>query len=230
MKHLIILIAAVAVIIAMKISKKNKLKIIIAFLIVVALTGAYNTLTRLGGLVSMIRPFNQLFYQTQYLDDGIYADSILPHIVDGKKVYTKDDINHLVFDMNGSPAWEVHLDEIHYGINSENSLKAFGAETIRDASLNDVIISDEMRKDFEVLGYANDMLRYSAAVGFEPESYWNYFHHCYIYNDRGVPLQIYLHVTDMDSDLVALWQKVPEGYGEDLYIMDKDYFEENVKH
>lgn len=230
MKHLIILIAAVLTAFAMKKFKKNRIQIIIVFLVCIAFIGGYNTFTGLNRLVPMIRPFNQLFYQPEYLDEGIYADSVLPLIINDRKIYTKDDIKHFEFDMNGEAVWEYVLNDIHYGVNSENILKAFGAETLRDASLNDATITEDIKKDFEILGSANDMYRYSGAVGYGQEEYWNYFHHCFMFNDHASPLKIYLHVTDMDSELVALWQKIPKGYGEDLFIMDKDYYEKNVKH
>lgn len=229
MKHLIILILAVIAIIAIRVFEKFKVQLIIAFLLCITLVSGLYTLRNINGVVSFVRPTNQLFYQSEYLEDGMYPDAILPLIVKDRKVYTKDDIKHFEYDMSGEALWEEDLRDIHYGINSENLLKAFDADTVRDSSMNDAIITDDIQKDFEVLGAANDMLRFSGVVGSGTEEYWNYFHHYYVYTAYGMPMNVYLNVNDMDSELVALWQKVKKGYGENLYIMNKDYYDKNVK-
>lgn len=236
MKHLLIAVLAIITIVMIRIFKNFRKQIILAFLLCITLVSFMVTIKDIGGLVNLVRPFNQLFFQPEFLEEGVYADSILPLMVEGKTVYTKDDIEHFEYDMNGEALWEYNLWDIHYGINSENLLKAFGADTIRDSSMNGITITGDTQNDFELLGSANDMLRFSGVVGDGDEEYWNYFHHYYIYTVHGSPSHIYLHIDDKgsllkgsDAELVAIWQRIPDKLGEDLYIMDKEYYDKNVK-
>lgn len=234
MKHLIIILVAIATVIACKLLKKNKNLILMLFLTSVIIISAFFMLRDIGSLNDYIRPLNQLFYQEEFLEDGIYADAILPIMVKGKTVYTKDDIFVPDFDMDGEPVWEPQINKINYGINTENLLKEFGARTIRDKSLNDVTVPDSLKSEFEDLGYANDMLRFSGAAGYYTEEYGNFFHHYYLYTAHGSPLHIYIHqdekgglINDCGSELVVLWEGLPHPeYGENIYIMDKEYFDE----
>ena len=236
MKHLLILIFAIITIVLIRIFKNFRKQIVLAFLLCITLVSFAVTIKDIGGLVDLVRPFNQLFFQPEFLEEGLYADSILPLMVEGKTVYTKDDIEHFEYDMNGEAIWEYNLYNIHYGINSENLLKAFGANTVKDSSMNETIITDDIQNDFDLLGSANDMLRFSGVVGDGTEEYWNYFHHYFVYTVHGSPMHIYLHIddkgsllNDQDSELVAIWQRIPDKHGEDLYIMDKDYYDKNVR-
>lgn len=236
MKHLLILVLAAITIVLIRIFKNFRKQIVLAFLLCITLVSFAVTIKDIGGLVDLVRPFNQLFFQPEFLEEGLYADSILPLMVEGKTVYTKDDIEHFEYDMDGEAYWELDLQDIHYGVNSENLLKAFGANAVRDPSMNGTIITGDIQNDFELLGSANDMLRFSGVVGDGTEEYWNYFHHYYIYTAHGSPSHIYLHIDDKgsltkgsDAELVAIWQRVSEKYGEDLYIMDKEYYDKNVR-
>lgn len=234
MKHLIILILAIATIIAIRVFSQYKTRIVIAFLAGITIVSAVVTFMNTDRLMDLIRPVNQLFYQPDFFEKDMYPDAIFPLMLRGKTIYTKDDIKTYEYDMTGPPTWEYELEWIHHGINSENLFKVFGANPIRDASLNDVVLTDKIKNDFERLGPSNDMYRASSAVSYFTEEYGNYFHHTYMYSsEHAIPLSIYLHVEDDGSlvndsgtDLVAIWEEIPGLYGENLYIMSRDYFDE----
>lgn len=230
MKQLVVLLLAVIALLAIRFFKNYTRQIILAFLICITIVSGFFMLRDIGGLTDFIRPYNQLYYQSEFLKDGLYSDAILPLMVKDKTVYVKDDLEDIDLSTFGPDHWEAHLDEIHYGVNTESLLNAFGANVKRDESLNDIVVTDDIQKDFEDFGSANDMLRFSGAVGNIEEKYGNFFHHQYIFYSKGQPLHIYLHLNDKgslisgtDDELVVLWQKKDEGFGEDIYIMDKEY-------
>ena len=165
-----------------------------------------------------------------------YPGAVLPLIVADKTVYVKDDFNHPEFDMNDPEApWELHLKEIYYGINSRNLLRAFDANVVADPSLNGITITKEQAESFTDLGRSNDLYRFSSAANDIDVEYGNYFHYYYYYTARGEEMHVYLQAFDAkeltpvdDTDLVAIWQELEDGYGENLFIMTKSYYDKEV--
>lgn len=234
MKHLAILILAVVAAILIRICKNHKMQLIVGFLLCITLFSLFLTIRDADGLVSFNRSTNQLFYQPEFIDEGLYPDAFMPLLVKGKTIYTKDDINYFDYEAEDDSHWEVRLGEINYGRNSKSLLETFGAETIADSALNDIIVTDEYLKDFQTMGLSNDMFRSSCAVNDITSKFGNYFHYYCYYGAFGLPSHVYYHVDDKgsllngsDAEFVALWQYVDGGYGEDLFIMDKEYFEEH---
>ncbi|MCR4685624.1 MAG: hypothetical protein K5649_09170 [Lachnospiraceae bacterium] len=220
----------------LKWKKEYGLVLLIGVLSVLILANAafsYRDLTR---LVPMTTTVNQLPYQIGYPEEGAYPGAILPLMVSGKTVYTKNDIEHYEFDMSDPEApWEHALNSIYYGLNSRNLLSAMDAKVIADDSLNDLQISEEITGKCVDLGFSNDTYRYSHAVNDIPEEYGNYFHYYYIYTANGAPMHIYLGASDPlsltpegEEELYAIWQKKEQGCGEDLYIFDREFYEKEV--
>ena len=227
MKHLAILILAVIAVILIRICKNHKIYVIVGFLLCVTCFSLFITVREIGGVVTLNRSTNQLFYQPEFLDEGIYPDAFMPLLVKGKTIYTKDDIEYFDFEADPDDShWETRLININYGRNSKYLLETFGAKIIEDSSLNDIMVTDDLLDDFQTMGLSNDMFRSSSAVNDITAKFGNYFHYYVYYSASGSPSCVYYHVDDMDAEFVALWQRV-EGYGENLFIMDKEYFEEH---
>ncbi|MCR5267846.1 MAG: hypothetical protein K6E16_04970 [Lachnospiraceae bacterium] len=210
--------------------------ILIGVLALLVFANAAFSYRDLLGLVPMTRTCNQLPYQTGYPEEGAYPGALLPLMVSGKTIYTRDDIRHFEFDMSDPVApWELYLGEIYYGINARNLLKAFGADVVADERLNEITLPEGTSEKCMDLGYSNDLYRYSFAVNDIPEEYGNYFHYYYYYTANGVPMHIYLGANDLSSftpdgegELYAIWKVTEGGPGEDLYLFDRDFYEKEV--
>lgn len=206
---------------------------VLLVLILVNAAFSYRDLTR---LVPMTTTCNQLPYQIGYPEEGAYPGAILPLMVSGKTVYTKNDIAHYEFDMSDPVApWENVLYKIYYGLNARNLLSGMGANVIPDKSLNDVVVTAEIREKCVDLGFSNDLYRYSFAVNDISEEYGNYFHYYFLYSEHAPPMHIFLGANDPASfaplgeeSLVAIWQKIEGSAGEDLYILSMDFYEKEV--
>ena len=231
-----IVIIGLAVIAGLIIRKNRKYtgRILLALaLIMTAMSALYNV-RNLNSLLKFVRPFNQAFYQTAFLDEGEYPDSFLMSLLEGKTVYVKDD----VYMINEA---EEHGKNFNYALyharNEYYFLDYLKTDLIKDASMNDVIVTDDLiSRDFESLGQINYMLRYSflyVDLPYESANYFAYYWYYYEYLDR---IDAYM-CTEADSkgetvftsnDLVMFWNTVDGVEEEDLYIMTRDYYENNL--
>ena len=210
--------------------------IVSGILIILTAGNLLFSVRRIKNLVPLYTSFSQMADMEG--EAGLsYPGAILPLIVSGKTVYAKDDFSHLEFDMSDPEApWELQLKDIYHGINSRNLLEASGANVVCDPAFNESEITKEQAVRFTDLGYSNDLYRFSCAANDIDVEYGNYFHYYYYYTAKGQPMHIYLYAEDADAftperdeELVALWQPVEKGYGEDLYIMTKSWFDREVQ-
>ena len=235
MRYVLILLLAAALLLLMHFKKAYRSRILLGALLVLFLGNLFFSLRDLEGIVPFTSTKEQLFYNADHPEET-YPGAILPLIVSGKRIRVKDDITRYEFDMSDPVApWELHLGEIYYGLNSKNLLAAMGAELVPDSSINDVKIEEDAAGQFTVLGASNDLYRFSCAANDIPEEYGNYFHYYYYYTAHGRPMYIYLNADDVsaltpagEEELVALWQRLPKGCGENLFIMSRDYYDREV--
>ncbi len=217
--------------------KADKIIILACVFLLLAGANALFSFRDLPRLVPMTQSVNQLPYQQGYPEEGAYPGALLPLMVSGKTVYAKNDIQHYEFDMSDPIApWELVLPKIYYGLNSRNLLSVMGADIVPDDTLNKVLITDEVRDRCTDLGFSNDLFRYSCAANDIPEEYGNYFHYYYFYSVNSDPMHIYYGCSDPrqltpagDEDLVAIWQKKTNGFGEDLYLFSRDFYDREVQ-
>ncbi len=236
MKHVLILLLGALMLLLMRRKKEYRIKILCSGLILIAGVNLFLSVRDLPKLVPFTRSTNQMFYQPQYLSEGTYPDAILPLMISGKTIRTKDDIREYTFDLSDPDApWENLLHEVYYGVNSRNLLESMGANVVADQGLNDVVIRKEAEADFESLGMSNDMYRFSFPFNDFPGEYANSFHYYCYYTAFGLPMQVRIpkgdaqaFLPDSTEDLVAIWERIPEGFGEQLYLMSRSYYEKEV--
>lgn len=212
-----------------------RLPLIFTVLSALILLNLFFSLRDLPGTVAFTKTTSQLFYNSDHPEET-YPGALLPLIVADKTVYVKDDITHYEFDMTDPDSpWEDNLGGIYYGMNSKNLLEAGGAKVISDSSLNDAVVSKEQAASFADLGQSNDLYRFSCATNDISEEYGNYFHYYYMYTVSGAPMHIYVNAETVqqltpegDAQLVALWQRVDAGFGEDLFLMSREYYDKEV--
>ena len=235
MRYVLILLFAAVLLPLMHFKKAYRSRILLLALGVLFLGNLFYSARDLKGIVPFTTTKEQLFYNAEHPEES-YPGAILPLIVAGKQIRVKDDITHYKFDMSDPVApWELHLGEIYYGLNSKNLLAAMDAELIPDSSLNDVKVEADAPEKFTILGASNDLYRFSCAANDIPEEYGNYFHYYFYYTAHGRPMYIYLNADDVgaltpdgEEELVALWERLPKGCGENLFIMSREYYDREV--
>ena len=238
MKVIFVAIVTVITCILLFIRRQYKKLIIGGYLSVIILFGAYYNyaVLKLMPDVSFHRPFSQTFYQKEFLDTGEYPDSLLPLILSGKTVYTKDD----PMDFEDADAMGKNwMYGFYHQRNAVSYLDMIEASAVSDESLNGTMLTKtQIDEDFHKLGPANDMLRYSFICTDFWDEVGNFFNYYWYYSTHLSEIDVYLN-TDPDSngediasagELVLLWDS-PEGAKEEenLYIMTKAYYEENVR-
>ena len=91
-------------------------------------------------------------------------------------------------------------------------------------------VMEARRNDFNDLGIANDMLRYTFLLNKEHSKETKYFWYSWYYYSFAREESYFPHVYVMmdevvDADeLVAIWDE-----GENLYVMTGDYYENSLK-
>ncbi|MCR4806114.1 MAG: hypothetical protein K5857_00425 [Lachnospiraceae bacterium] len=234
MRYLALIVPALAG--GLIIRKKNKYtnRILLVLGIVTALAACLYNIRTMGRLLTFIHPINQTFYQTDFLNEGSYPDSLLYMVLKDKTVYVKDDVY-----MIGDP--EKHGKTFNYALyharNEYYLLEYLNTNLIKDASMNGLLISDEKTEsDFASAGGINDMLRYCFLYGdllYESANYFAYYWYYYEFLDH---IQAYV-CTQTDSQgetvftsdsLVMFWNTVDGVEEEDLYIMTRDYYEKEI--
>ena len=212
MRYAAIIGMAAAAAIAIRIKKEYTGRILACFGTVMIIMGALYNYRLMDKVLPSIRPVNQTFYQTDYLENGEYPDSLLMMLFKGKTVYVKDDF-YTVFDTEQEG--KTFLYAYYHARNMYWFLERAGADYIKDASMNDMRVEDAVREgDFARLGYTNDMFRYCFLYNDlidEPGNYFNYYWYFYEYLDA---VSAYVcEKTDSkgetvftSDELVVLWQ------------------------
>ena len=235
MRYIVIvgLAAAAGILIRKKNEYRNMILLILGLLTVI-MSALYN-IRNLNSLIEFVHPFDQAFYQKEFFETGKYPDSLLLPLLEGKKVYVKDDVY-----MMGQP--EQHGKTFNYALyharNAYYLLEYLHTDLIKDADMNDVLVSDELvSREFASLGPINDMQRYCFLYGDLPFESANYFAYYWYYYEFLDEIRAYI-CTETDSqgetvftsdDLVILWNTVDGIEEEDLYIMTKDYYDSEFK-
>lgn len=234
MRYLVIIGLAVTAGILIRCKTKYRNRILICFgAVMVLMSGLYN-IRLLGKLLQFYRPVNQTFYQTAFLDNGEYPDSLLMLLFKDKTVYVKRDHVYLY------QAEEQHKNFMYAFYHAKNAyrfLEYAGAEVVRDRDMNEITLADSVIKsDFDELGITNDMFRYCFMYNDITEEQGNYFSYFWYYYEYLDTIRAYMN-TDQDvngqtvfdaDELVVLWNTADGVEEEDIYIMTKGYYDSEV--
>ena len=78
MKHILVIVAGIAVYFLVRLKKTYRTQILLVFLGVLACVSLVFTCVNIGGTVTLTGSKNQLIHQPSFVRDGIYPDTILP--------------------------------------------------------------------------------------------------------------------------------------------------------
>ncbi len=235
----VIFITAVTIIICVLLILKREYRkqLLLAYGLIVICFSAYYNEKLLDTIMTFHRPVFQTFYQMEYPGTGEYPDSLLPLLLSGKKVYTKDD-GYKDFEEaeREGRSW---LYGFYHMRNTVRYLKFIKAKVEPQKDMNGTMLTGEqIEKDFYNLGPANDMYRYSFLGTDFNDEIGNYFTYYWYYSGHLSEIDVYVN-TSPDSkgedigtsdELVVLWDS-PEAPKEEenFYLMTKTYYEENVR-
>lgn len=227
-------LAVVAGLIIRKNSKYRNRVLLAAGLVMVLMSLLYN-LRSLSSMLEFVRPTNQAFYQTDFLEEGNYPDSLLMLLFEGRKVYVRDDA-YLI----GEP--EKHGKNFNYALYHARTeyyfLEYLDTDLIKDAGMNEEVVTDKLLdRDFESVGPVNDMLRYCFLYGDLPYESANYFAYYWYYYEYLDEVRAYVcnkadskgETVFTSDELVMFWNVYEGREEEDLYIMTRDYYDTVVK-
>lgn len=227
MKYLLALVLCVACLIALNINpfKKHKGYVLaVAAAAVIVMFVIYNVRT-LDLILPIYSHTNQVFYQDEFEEDGLYPDAFLPYLFKGKTVYTKNDKSESV---EAAKALGYDYTYYYYHVNNcVNYLKSVGANVISDDSYNSVELNDAQKDVFMDFGYANDMFRNTFNLSDEVGEHSNAFHYYWFYAYHVGEMHIYVCPTQLKEcdEILVLWDNKEN---EDFYIISKDYYEREV--
>lgn len=227
MKYVVIYGLAIVVMILILIKKEYRTKIICGYLLcVIGLNIVYNFRV-LPLIAPFYHPYNQSFYQMEFLENGEFPDAFVPMVVNGKSIITPND--PLTIDESTAEGRD-WLYAYYHITNITNYMKLNKADVINDESLNGIYVKEENQKDFYDLGYANDMFRYTFLCNDFWEELGNYFTYYWYYYENLSEMHFYINPEGMDAaeELVLLWDNSNGKENEDYYLMTKDYFEREV--
>lgn len=221
------LIAGVLAAVIIKIKKEYRYQITFAYFIAVILLNTVVNVYGIDKVQNFHTTVNQLVYQEEYADNKEYPDALINLLIGGKTVYMKDDEETLYTVTLKNFEW---LYSYYHYRNPSEYFRHYGSNVVHDKTLNNSVINAEKQKDFEDIGYANDMLRNVCLYHPDNTGAADYFYHYAYYRAYVNSMHIYVNfdgITDKD-ELVLLWQLQTGNEGdetEDLYLMTKDYYD-----
>ena len=227
-------------------SSNAKNIIIISVFVLLIAANIYSYMSGFGEQPPMYHPHisNQTMYMPEYLKDGMRPDALLRAIVKKKKVAYWSDFHPYTeypshgHDHSDDPNVDVFFSYSYY---SDNNYGLFFKKYAGGAEIDDTLpepglvtkVMDEKKRDkyFTYIGFTSDMLRNSFLVNEDREYVNSYFHYSYFYydlDDETMDRNYHAYLAPKDiaeaDDLVAIWDSY-----ENLYLMSRDYYEENIK-
>ena len=174
---------------------------------IVCLFAFYNLRTA-NLILPFYHPTNQMFYQPEFAEEGLYPDSFLPYLLKGKTVHISDYGVDLDADCNSFYAWvegRVMTKDIM------NILENFGADVvITPANENEIlaesISSEKSRALCFDLGGFNDAFRYAFFHNDLNTEFGNGFYYYWFYSSSMKPFNLLVDpkTAEADADLYVL--------------------------
>ncbi len=193
----------------------------------------YN-LFRLDGILPFYQYHTQAMYHETFLEEGIYPDLFFRLLLKNKSVSVRDNLLSMKEIEKTKDDYyksgKSYFYPYYHGWNTYNFVEAFSKEVVQDDALNGQRVSEEVRnRDFLDFGAVNDMLRYSFLLSKYEGEMGRYFNHYWYYNhfiDSEIHMYVCLKGLEESRDLVVLWE---EDSLEHIYVMSKEYYEEEVE-
>ena len=187
----------------------------------------YNVRT-IDRIITVYHPKDQTMYQREFLEKGEYPDAFLGEFLKGRTVYTPDDVyDTSQEDKLVETYGDYWLYYWYHAVNMLNFLELSDAEVVKDASLNEVVLSEEQKSFFQDLGPANDMLRYTFPLSPYSQEWGNAFYHYWFYGSFIGDSRIYICPEGIKDagELVVIWQRTGEHDTDSYYIASKEYYD-----
>ncbi len=213
--------------------KKRKGLVLVLYAVTVVLVFCVYNFRTMGNIIRSYHPTNQSLYQPEFVEGGDLSDAFLEELFKGKTVYTPDDAYITDYEAGGdfdSLVGNYWLYYYYHAVNMWSFLDLAGSDVIKDASLNDTILSDEQKTYFKDLGSANDMLRYIFPLSPYSFECGNAFYHYWFYSTFIGDSRVYICTDDISDakDLVVIWQHELEHDTESYYIASKEYYDDVI--
>jgi len=227
MRHLVIIVLAIAAAVGMHIMKKHREKIFIATIFMAALICGVYSFTHADSVLASVRPLNQTFYTPDFINSQEFPDAFLRLYLKDKTVYTKNDYWTQEMCDEAGLNWTYSVYHVH---SMKRYLDSVGAGVVMQDEINSVTVPSELRADFEDLGYINDLLRNTMMYTEYDSEVGNYFFYLWYYRDKASSSNMYVNADSLEgeNELVLIWQQ-KDGQNqetEDMYLMGKTYFDE----
>ena len=223
-------------IITLFLNKKIRVIYISGLLFVSILFGIYASLKNDSDIM-FYHVYDQSLYVPQFSKENIYPDIYVRELVEDKTVIVPNEIQtysdyqkKVKKKPKDGDFINMYFKENNYSIFFKEYAGCFEV----DSSMPGVIqmMEEELvdLDEFESLGCANDMLRYSFLVNRENIEEASFFWYSWYYysfsTNKGWYPSVYICKENMDDKdtLVALWDKQ-----ENLFLMSLEYYNEKVK-
>ena len=211
----------VLVLLMIKKLKPHRGKIILVYAVGVTLLFAVYNFRTASLILPLYYPKNQMFYQTEFLENGEYTDALLPYILDGKSVHVPEFF--LIYreaDLNNADAWEEGLMQINDTINI---LEEFGAKVVPNPEITDIEDYRAFDEITENAGYLNDTYRYSYFYNNLDSEYGNGFRYYWFYSEQKEPFSLKINTDGLEEcdDLYMLCD-----YDCNIYLVSEKVYKE----
>lgn len=220
---------------------KNKIRIFLIAVILLSLLNIYGYRTHFKDHLTL-RDYTvseQLLYNPAFEDEQYAPDALIRELVRGKKVVVPRDLTpYCEYPSYGHMHEEGNPFSCEYfwENNFTKYFMEYSAAVTVDTALPDLYeleakpLSPEIMRDQTRLGPANDMMRYIHVADHTDEETSNQFYYTYFYTvnpyhpkEEALTINICTDHIAEDDTLVALWDT-----GENLYLMSRTYYDENV--
>lgn len=230
MRHIVIIVMAVIIWLLTIVLKNHREKIIIAGIAVISIVSGIYSYANAGKVLSTRSFREQTLYSKDYVAGGEYPDAFLRLFLKDKKVYIKRDPVKMKEAEEMGVYWVYSL---YHMRNMTSYLRSIDADLIKEDEMNEDAVPESLAGDFEKLGYTNDFMRNTMLYTKHDMESGNYLYFLNYYRDLSDTAYFYINSDSLngDDEYVLLWQPRSEEdlITEDMYLMGRKYYEENVK-
>ena len=236
-----VLVLAVAMCAAVAVCRKKapgRMKYLLGdfAVLIIGINLIYNVRS-LPGIYPIYRAYSQSRYQSDFVEQESYVDTLLQLLVKDKTVLVHDAgdaYEHPIYTYyeENDPQMKfavAHDPKYYYGRDYYRFLEEFSGDVL----INEALANKE-EFDFSVfknsgemtrIGYSNDMARYVFLINPDEIEQSSYFWYDYVYREEAETMYVYLEneISANDKTLVALWDAE-----NNLYIMSSEFYDKEV--